>query len=205
MKIRNAGLAAVAIFLAVPAVWAQNAARTAVAPTTRVAVINLQEAIVGTAEGKQASQELTAKFAPRQAELVNISKEISALQQRLQAGATTLSDDEKARLARQGNELTRRFQREQQDLRDDSNDAQQDAVNRIGQKMLAVLAKYAKEHGYSLILDDGASAQSAPVVLYSANQVDVTQQIIKLYDATYPVASPAPKTAHPGARRPPQK
>ncbi|MHB8526403.1 MAG: OmpH/Skp family outer membrane protein [Candidatus Acidiferrales bacterium] len=202
MKIRNAGMAGLAMLLIVPAAWAQTRASAPAAGTGKIAVINLQGAIAGTAEGKQASQELRAQFAPRQAELANLRKQIADLQQRLQAGATTLSDDEKARLASQGNILTRRFQREQQDLQDDGNDAQQLAINRIGQKMLTVLDKFARQNGYGIILDDGTSAQTAPVVLYSANQVDVTQQIIKLYDEAYPVKAAAPAAAHPRTSKP---
>lgn len=202
MKIRNAGMAALAVLLIVPAAWAQVESTAPAAASGKIAVINLQAAIAGTAEGKQASKELQAQFASRQTELENLRKQIADLQQRLQAGQTTLSDEEKARLASQGNILTRKFQREQQDLQDDGNDAQQLAINRIGQKMLTVLDKFAKQNGYNLILDDGTSAQSAPVVLYSANQVDVTQQIIKLYDTSYPVKAAA---SRPGASKPSQK
>ncbi|HKV26897.1 MAG TPA: OmpH family outer membrane protein [Candidatus Acidoferrales bacterium] len=203
MKIRNAGMAALAMLLIVPAAWAQADSSAAAVATGKIAVINLQGAIAGTAEGKQASKELQAQFASRQTELENLRKQIADLQQRLQAGATTLSDEEKARLASQGNILTRKFQREQQDLQDDGNDAQQLAINRIGQKMITVLDKFAKQNGYGLILDNGSSAQSSPVVLYSANQVDVTQQVIKLYDAAYPAKAATP--ARPGTAKPSQK
>ncbi|MGH9729179.1 MAG: OmpH family outer membrane protein [Candidatus Acidiferrales bacterium] len=202
MKIRNAGMAALAVLLIVPAVWAQAESSAPAVASGKIAVINLQGAIAGTEEGKQASKQLQAQFASRQTELENLRKQIADLQQRIQAGATTLSEEEKARLASQGNILTRKFQREQQDLQDDGNDAQQLAINRIGQKMLTVLDKFAKQNGYNLILDNGSSSQSAPVVLYSANQVDVTQQVIKLYDAAYPTKAAAP--AHP-APRPSQK
>lgn len=205
MKIRNAGMAALAMLLVVPAAWAQAESSVPAVATGKIAVINLQAAIAGTEEGKQASKELQAQFASRQTELENLRKQIADLQQRLQAGATTLSDEEKARLASQGNILTRKFQRQQQDLQDDGNDAQQLAINRIGQKMMTVLDKFGKQNGYGLILDDGTSAQSAPVVLYSANQVDVTQQIIKLYNTSYPVKTAAPAASHPGTSKPSQK
>lgn len=199
MKIRNAGMAALAMLLIVPAAWAQAESNAPAVASGKIAVINLQGAIAGTEEGKEASKQLQAQFAPRQAELETLRKQIADLQQRLQAGATTLSDEEKARLAAQGNVLTRKFQREQQDINDDGNDAQQLVINRIGQKMMNVLDKFAKQNGYNLILDDGTSAQSSPVVLYSANQVDVTQQVIKLYDASYPVK---PAASRPGTSKP---
>lgn len=194
MKTRNIVLAGLAALLAAPSVWAQAGAATAPAPS-KVAVISLQAAILGTAEGKQASEELRAQFAPRQTELQNLQKQIEDIQRRAQAGTNTLSDEAKAQLQQQYSTLSRRYQREQQDLTDDGNDANQVAINKIGQKMMAILDKFAKANGYGVVIDE--SAQNTPVV-YAANQADITQQIIKLYDDAYPVKTAAP-SAKPGA------
>lgn len=199
MKIQYPMVAAFAALLAVPAAHAQTSAAAA---TQKIAVINLQQAITGTSEGKQASQQLQTQFAPRRNELASISKQIQDLQQRMQAGQTTLSDEAKADLQRQGNELQRRGQREQQDLQDDMNDASQEAINKIGSKMLTVLDKYAKEHGYSVVID--TSAQNTPV-LYASTGVNITEEIVKLYDDTYPSKAAAPATTHPGTTKPSQK
>ncbi len=60
-------------------------------------------------------------------------------------GSEHLSDDEKARLAREGDQLSRQFQRKQQDSQDDFNEAQREIVDRIGRKMIDILDKYSKE------------------------------------------------------------
>src|SRR5271154_5885571 len=200
MKIR-AVVPVLAALLMTPAVWAQAAAPAG----SKVGVINVQAAIASTAEGKQAAAELQSQFAPRTTELQNLQKQIEDLRGRLQTGQSTLSDEEKARLSREGDQLTRTFQRKQQEFQDDTNDAQQDVVNRIGRKLVDVLEKYAKDNSYSIVLDD--SSQQTPV-LYAANPIDVTQDIIRLYDQSYPVKTgttaapkpaprPAPATAAP--------
>src|SRR5580698_5063660 len=208
MKMRFA-VPALAAFLMVPAMWAQTGGASAAAAAGKVGVINVQVAITSTAEGKQAAAELQSKFAPRQTELDNMRKELDDLQTRLRTGQTTLSDDEKARLARQGDVLTRTYQRKQQEAQDDFNDEQQDVVNRIGRTMMAVLDKYSKDNNYAVIFD--TSAQQTPVV-YAANQVDVTQEIIRLYDQGYPVKgsassgpAPQPKPAAPKPATPAPK
>jgi len=185
MKIRLA-IPVLAAMLATPAVWAQGGASAPAA--IKVGVINVQAAIASTAEGKQASAELQSQFAPRTTELENLRKQIEDLQTRLRTGQATLSDEEKARLSREGDQLTRTFQRKQQDFQDDTNEAQQDVINRIGRKMISVLDKYSKDNGYSIILD--TSSQQTPV-MYAANSVDVTQDIIRLYDQNYPVKTAA--------------
>ena len=194
MKIR-AVVPVIAALLMTPAVWAQAAAPAAAG---KVGVINIQAAIASTAEGKQAAAELQSQFTPRMNELQNLQKQIEDVRNRLQTGQSTLSDEEKARLTREGDQLTRTYQRKQQELQDDTNDAQQEVVNRIGRKVVDVLNKYSKEQGYSVVLDD--SSQQTPVI-YAANQIDVTQDIIRLYDQSYPVknaggaAPSAPKAA----------
>jgi outer membrane protein len=186
MKIRVA--VPVAALLLAPAALAQSSSP---APL-KVGVIDVQAAVAGTAEGKQALAELQSQFTPRQTELANMQKQIEDDQTRLRTGQATLSDDEKARLAREYDMLTRSYQRKSQDAQDDFNEAQQELLNRIGRKMMDVLDKYSKENGYSVILD--TSSQQTPV-LYAANQVNVTQDIIRLYDESYPVKTSTGATA----------
>lgn len=196
MKIR-AAVPALAALLMTPVVWGQASSAGTQSPVMKVGVINIQAAIASTAEGKQAAAELQSQFSPRTTELQNMQKQGQDISNRLQNGQTTLSDEEKARLQRELDLLNRTFQRKQQEFQDDTNDAQQEVVNRIGRKMIDVLNKYSKDNNYSVILD--TSSQQTPVI-YAANQIDVTQDIIRLYDQSYPVkaattASPAPKPA----------
>ena len=113
-----------------------------------------------------------------------MQKQIDDIRGRLQTGQTTLSDDEKARLAREGDQLTRNLQRKQQESQDDFNDSQQDVVNRIGRKLVDILDGYSKQNGFAVVLD--TSAQQTPVI-YASNEIDITQEIIRLYDQKYPV------------------
>jgi outer membrane protein len=198
MKIR-AAVPVLAALMMTPLVWAQGGDASAQAPT-KVGVINIQAAITSTAEGKQAAAELQSQFAPRTTELDNLRKQIEDLQIRLRTGQTTLSDEEKARLAREGDQMTRVFQRKQQDFQDDTNEAQQDVVNRIGRKLVGILDKYSKDNGYSIILD--TSSQQTPV-LYAVNQIDITQDIIRLYDQKYPVKAATTAPARPATARKP--
>ena len=161
MKIRF-GITAMAALMMLPTVWAQSNA----AAGAKVGVISVQAAIQSTAEGKQAAAELQSQFAPRQTELDNLRKQIEDLQTRLRTTSNTLSDEEKARLAREGDQYTRTYQRKQQDSQDDYTEAEREIVDRIGRKMIDVLDKYSKEHEYGAILD--TSAQNTPVV-YAAN------------------------------------
>ena len=180
--------------LALSAMVGAQAAPKAAEGTTKMAVIDFQGAIAGTAEGKQAAAQLQSEFAPRQTDLANISKQISDLQTRLTTGQNTLGEDEKARLQTQINQLTQQGQRKQQELQEDENAREQDLVNQIGSKMVQLVDKYAGENGYAIVID--GSSQSSTVV-YAAPSSNITEQIISLYDSTYPVkggAAPSSST-----------
>jgi outer membrane protein len=188
----------VACLLGTTAVQAQTAAGSAT--VGKIGVINVRQAIVTTAEGKQASNELQTQFAPRQNELEGMNKQINDLRNRLNAGANTLSDEEKVRLTQQGQRLTQQLDRKNNELNEDVQAAQADVVDRIGRKMMDVLDRYARENGLVAVFD--SSAQNSPILFASTN-IDITQEIIKLYDQAYPVrggttapaTKPAPKPA----------
>ena len=176
---------------------AQSAPSAGSAIAGKVGVLNVRQAIVATAEGKQASSELQGQFASRQTELENMNKQINDIRQRLQAGEGKLSPEEAARLERQGTSLQKQIQRKQEDYQEDVNASQQDVIERIGRKMMDVLDRYSRENGYIAVFD--SSAQGAPI--YVSNGIDVTADIIKLYDQAYPAkASTTP--AKPAAAKP---
>jgi outer membrane protein len=209
--LRAAALAAACLFSTV-AVRAQGTAAAGAAATGKTGVINIRQAIASTAEGKQAGAELQSQFAARQTELEGLNKQINDLRQRLDTGRGKISDEEQTRLTRQGEVMARQLQRKQDEYQEDVNAAQGEVFDRIGRKMVDVMDRYARENGFILILD--SSAQNTPILFASTN-IDITQDIVRLYDAAYPVkagagattpaAKPAAKPAAPPAQKPPQQ
>ena len=198
MIMHTAALAA--SLLIVAAVRAQSPAAAGSAAPTKVGVINIRGAIGTTAEGKQAQAELQSKFAPRQSEIENMNKQINDLRQRLAACEGKCSQDEIARLTTQGQRLTQQLDRKNTELQEDSNAELGDVIDRIGRKMVDVLEKYSRDNGYVIILD--SSAQGTPI-LHAAPQIDVTQDIVRLYDSAYPVkGGAAPAQQKPPAAKP---
>ena len=163
----------------------------------KVGVINIRAAIGNTAEGKQAQAELQSKFAPQQTEIENMNKQINDLRQRLAACEGKCSQDEIQRLTTQGQRLTAQFDRKNNEFNEDSQAALSEVIDRIGRKMVDVLDKYAGQNGYSVVLD--SSAQNNPI-LFAASQIDVTQEIVRLYDQAYPVKGGAPAQKSPAAK-----
>jgi outer membrane protein len=160
-----------------------------------VGVINIQLAMASTQEGRKALEDLRAQFAPREAEMQKLADEIRDLDGQLRAQERTLSEDARANLARQLEVKRKQYQRQQQDLQDEVEAARNDVINRIGQKMQAVVTRYAQEQGLGLLLD-------GQVVVFAIPSVDITEPVVKLYDQTHPVQAAAKTDSAPAASRP---
>jgi RNA polymerase sigma-70 factor (ECF subfamily) len=145
---------------------AQSGGSAAASGQMKIAILNVRQAIVATTEGKEASAKFQSKFAAQQNDLQNMQKQIQELQDRLSNNQGTLAV-EQARLQRQGELLTRQFQRKQDELNEEETAAQSDVAENIGRQMLNLVDRYSREHGYAIVLD--VSAQGTPVV-YSSSQ-----------------------------------
>jgi Skp family chaperone for outer membrane proteins len=151
---------------------------------SKVGVINIQEAIAKSAEGKKALAELQKKYQPREQDLQRQQQDITALQDQLQKQATTLSDEERVRLSRDLEEKQKIFKRASEDANADFQGDSQEVIRRVGQKMLRVIAEYAQQNNFALVID-GAQVP----VYYVAKEIDLTDEIVKRYDAANPVES----------------
>ncbi|MBZ5554399.1 MAG: OmpH family outer membrane protein [Acidobacteriia bacterium] len=167
---------------------------------TKIAIIDIQQAIANSEEGKKESSVLNAKATAKRAELEKMQKDIESMQKQLQDQATTLNDDAKAQLARQIDQKGKDLQRQQQDAQDEFQGLSQEIVSRIGRKMLKVIEVYASEQGYTAVLDV-SSPQSG--VLWYAPTSNITTEIIRRYDAAS--AKPATPAAKPTPTPPPPK
>lgn len=172
MNIRTVILTiAAACYLAVP-VNAQS-------PANKVGVISIQGAIAGTNDGQKALQQLDAKFRPKQKEFDQRQSELSQLQDQFNKGGSVLSDEKRNELMREIDRKRKTLERDMSDTKDEFTAEQQRVLQGLGQKMMTLIEKYAKDNSYSLVLD--VSNPNTPV-LYASPAIDLTQDIIALYD-----------------------
>ncbi|HEY7306602.1 MAG TPA: OmpH family outer membrane protein [Bryobacteraceae bacterium] len=158
-------------------------------PMGKVGVISVQGAIVGTKDGQKASQELDAKFSPKKKEFDSRQSEITQLQDQYNKGTTVMAEDKRQQLARDIDEKKKRLERDMQDAQEELQGEQQRLLQSLGQRMMAVIEKYAKDNGYTMILD--VSNPNTPV-LYASSAIDITQDIVGLYDKTSTNGGPTP-------------
>jgi outer membrane protein len=182
----NPMFAVVCLLLTAAAAHAQTAG-------ARVAIISMQEAVARTQEGQKLATDLQAKYKPTQDSMQKQVGEINTLRDQLQRGANTMSDDAKRDLIRDIQNKEKGLQRQREDAQADFNGELQQYQQQMLGKIMPVLDKFAKEKGYAVVLD--ISSPESPV-LYAVNEVNITNDVIQLYDQEHPVgaASAAPPT-----------
>ena len=168
-------------------------------PPTKVGIIAFQNAIISTKDGQKAAADLTAKFAPKKAELEKKQSTIAQLQDQLRKGTNTMSEEAKQKLMREIDQTTKSLNRETEDDQAELDQEQNKIMQELGQRIIAVIDKYAKDNGYTLIVD--VSSQQTPVI-FAANGIDITQDIIALYDKNSPSSASAPATSPAAAAKP---
>ena len=176
-------------------VLALAATLTAQAQQGKFAVINIQGAIISTKDGQKAAAELNAKTAPKKKELEQRQNDINSLQDQLNKGSNTLSETAKNDLYKNIEAKKKTLQREVEDAQADLEADQQKLLQQLGQKILAVIERYSRDNGITMVVD--VSSPQTPV-LYASPSVDITKEIIELYDKnTAGASAPAPATSTP--------
>ena len=168
----------------------------------KVGVINIQGAIISTKDGQKAAGEIQSRFNPKKAELDRRQGELGQLQDQLNKGRNTLSEEAQQKLVREIDQKTKSLNRDTEDERAELDQEQQKLMGELFSRIQVVLDKYAKDNGYTLILD--ISSPQTPV-MYASNTIDITREIIELYDTNAPAATsaaPAPAAARPPAPKP---
>ena len=172
----------------------------------KIGLINIQEAILSTGEGKRGMADLQKKYQPRQQDVTKLNQDIQGLTDQLQKQAATLSDDEQRRLNRDLEEKQKLLKRTTEDAQADFATDRDEMFRRIGQKMVKIIDDYARQNGFSLVL----GSDQIPIY-FAAKEVDLTDAIVKLYDAANPTEAPVsggpatPRTGAPAAPKPAAK
>jgi outer membrane protein len=148
---------------------------------TKVAIINTQRAVLETAEMKKAAADLEAKYRPQQQDIEKRTKELQAIQEKLQNPKTT--PQEGADLQAEGQRKQRVLQRMSEDLQAEVDRERTEILRKAGQRIQAVVTKLAEEKGFDLVLDSGNT-------VYFKQAMEITTEAIAAYDKAHPLKAP---------------
>ena len=165
-------------------------APAAPAGPAKIAVVAFQVAVAQTNEGQRNFADLQKKYDPKRQQLKTLNDEIETQTKQLQTQGSALSETEKSSRAKSIDDKKKQLQREAEDAQNDMQQEMQEMYNGLASKVYDVLSAYAKDHGYTLVLD---VAQQQTPVLYATDSTNITKAVIEAYNAKSGVpAPPAP-------------
>jgi outer membrane protein len=160
------------------------AAQKAAAQTGKTVWINMETAILSCDEGKKEFAEIQKYVEGKTAELDAMRKEFDSLKNQLSVQGSKLTDEARADLEYQiGNKETQ-LQRFQQDTQAEINNKRDRVTNYILKRLQLVIDKTAREKGLAavMVFNPNRDAWIDPTL-------DITEEMVKAYNATYPVAA----------------
>lgn len=146
---------------------------------TKVAVINLQKAVLESAEIQKASATLEAKYKPRQQDMEKVQKDLQNIQQQLQANQGKFTPQAEADLVAQGQRKQRELQRMTDDLQADVDRERNEILGKSTQRMQEVVKKLAEEKGYDMVVDISNT-------IYYKPALEITADALAAYNKAYP-------------------
>jgi outer membrane protein len=159
-------------------VWAQTAAPQTVAGPTKVAVINLEKAMLDTAELKKAVVDLPSKYKARQDELDKLQRELADIQAQLQSGKLNASQQQD--LEATGQQKQRQAERLNQDLQDEVTSDRNAILQQAQTRMYEVVKKLCEAKGIEILVSSAAA-------FYFSGATEITAEATQAYDKAYPL------------------
>jgi outer membrane protein len=145
----------------------------------KIGVINSQEVLEKSAEGKRVIARLTEKDKQNQAAITKLDDEIRTLETKLNTQRLTLSEEAlynmNADLQKKKTDRTRLAE----DAVRDFQDLQVKLFNKVQSELIPIIEALGKEKGIDLIFDLAKSG-----AVYFNPTVDFTEEVIKRYDAS---------------------
>ena len=193
-----------------PAAQAAPAPEAPFPTGAKYAFINIQRVAAESAQGKSLSQRVQALNNQKVTELNDKNKALQASQQKLDSGASVLSDAARAQLEKDIDRQQTDIQRFTDDAQKDVQELQNELQLEFQQKLGPIVQAIFNEKKLEILF----SATDAGVLIADPG-LDLTTEVIRRFDAANPAsaasapaaprpaaAAPAPRPAAPAAPRP---
>jgi outer membrane protein len=159
------------------AAFVAYAGAAAAQDAVKIAVVDLDQVINATDQGKKAREELQGKQKQAEGQLKPMYERGKALAEEIQSKRFVLSEDAlrqkqldlaeiQSDLRAKGAELEGQFKVDYERL-----------VGPLREKLLGIIVDFGKEQGYTLILE-----RNTPGVVYSKEALDITEEVVKRFN-----------------------
>jgi outer membrane protein len=178
-------LAIGAALVVAPAVQAQ---------ALKIGFVNFGRLLEESPQAKAAVQTLENEFMPRQREVAAQRKSLDEKREKLNKEAAVMSEADRVRTEREVRDLEINVTRRFNELQEDLNIRRNEELGRIQRTLIQEVQAYARTNGYQLVVSEG--------VIFAAEGVDITPQVVAAIKAKAPAAPAATQPTTPPATPP---
>jgi outer membrane protein len=168
---------------------------TGAAQAQKFAIIDMQQAVLLTTDGKKASAAINAKFTPVKAEIDQMVKDLQAKQDAFNKNRATLSPSAATAAQDEIQDLTTKLQRKQEDAQQDLQDAENKQLGVIVPKLQQVINQYAAANGITFVIDTSASPNN---LIFGDASLNIIAPIVAAYEKANGGVVPAAGSAGSG-------
>jgi outer membrane protein len=136
------------------------------------AFINSKVLLERSPQAMAANKELQQQFGEREQSLRKLAEGIQQMEKTYQTDSAIMSEEQKRKAEDNIVQNKRRFQFEQQSLKEDLQSKQRELLQGVQAAIKAVIQSYGKENGYDFIFTDTSIA-------YASEAVDITEDILQ--------------------------
>jgi len=120
---------------------------------------------------ERATRNLERQFGAKKDEIVNLGKEVKAMEDRLMKNADIMNPDKARELSKQVREKKRDLQNLRDDFNYDYNLRRGEELDKLQKKVIEVIQDIAKAQDYDLILSEG--------VVWASKNIDITDDVLR--------------------------
>lgn len=142
----------------------------------KIGIVDMQKAIQSTGVGKKAKAELEGEFNKKKMELEKKESDLKKMGEDLEKKKSVLSEEALGKKQAEFQEEMLKYREVVGKSQVEIQKKERELTAPILEKMKKVIAKLAKDKGYSVILEN------SPMVLYSTPESDLTGEVIKAFE-----------------------
>jgi len=150
------------------------------ADAAKIGVVSFEKILKESSAGKVMQKDLKAKLTELQGKLQAEEKKVKEMSAALEREALVLSAEKKLERQRALRDKADDLKKMNADYTQEMKILQNKRMNQIQKDVFDISNEMGKDQGYTLIIE-----QKVAGVIYAADQVDITDQVIKKYNSTY--------------------
>jgi outer membrane protein len=144
----------------------------------KIGCVDIQKAVNECNAGKEAKKAITKEIEKFQRLIAEKQKELQTMKESYEKQSPMLSQEARAAKEKEYQNKLREFQRWGEDSQNEINQKKNEKERDISIGLQKVIQKVGADEGFTLVLE-----KNETIVLYASKSIDITDKVIKVFDA----------------------